>query len=312
MKKFNISFPTAMPFDVVGLGLNSVDSIALLPAFPSPDEKMEIADFVQHGGGQVATAMVACARLGLKTRYIGKVGDDPLGEFSLESIRKEGVDVTAVVRERGVKNQFAIILVDKRSAKRTILWRRDRRLLYRENELSRRVVCQGRILHVDGHDMEATLTAVRWAKEAGMVTVMDADRIDRKTGELIQHIDFLITSESFPSRFTGFTDLPKALSALQEVSRGFVAATLGPQGAVTLVGGTPVFFDGIPIKAVDTTGAGDVFHGAFIYGLLKGWEMEQIFSFANTVAGLKCTRLGGRAVPSIEEVRRYRGLRCSF
>ncbi len=305
VKGFDISFPPDKPFDVVGLGLNSVDFITVLPGVPSPNSKMEIVDFSPHGGGQVATAMVACSRLGLRAMYIGKVGDDPWGDVSLESIRKEGVNVSAVTVEPGARNQFAIILVDQKSGERTILWRRDKRLFYREGELSRKAVCQGRVLHVDGHDLEATLTAVLWAKEEGIVTVMDADKIDARTGELIQHIDFLITSSTFPMRFTGITDPAKALDALQEFTGGFVASTLGPDGAVALVDGSPVYFKGIPIEAVDTTGAGDVFHGAFIYGLIRGWRLDQIFMFANAVAGLKCTGLGGRAVPSLEQVKPY-------
>jgi len=307
MNGFDISFPSGKPFDVVGFGLNSVDFITLLPAFPSSNSKMEMADFSQHGGGQVATAMVTCSRLGIEAKYIGKVGGDPWGEFSLENIQREGVDVSAVTVEPGTRNQFAIILVDQRSGERTILWQRDERLFYRECELSREAVCEGRVLHVDGHDIEATLTAVLWAKEEGIVTVMDADRIDDKTEELIQHIDFLITSSTFPKRFTGISDLPEALVALQQFCGSFVAATLGPEGAVTLVDGSPVYYGAIAIDAVDTTGAGDVFHGAFVYGLIQGWNADQILTFANTVAGLKCAQVGGRAIPSLQEVEEYLG-----
>ena len=305
MRRFDLSLPSGKPFDVVGFGLNAVDFITVLPVFPSPNTKMEMVGFSQHGGGQVATAMVACSRLGIKAKYIGKVGDDTWGEFSLDSIQREGVDVSTVTREPGVKNQFAIILVDQRSGERTILWSRDRRLLYRTNELSREAVCGGTVLHVDGHDIEATLTAVRWAKEEGIVTVMDADRIDEKTGELIQQIDFLITSSTFPMRFTGITELPKALIALQQMCGGFVAATLGQDGAVALVDEIPVYYKAIGVDSIDTTGAGDVFHGAFIYGLIQGWTIDRIFTLANAVAGLKCTRLGGRAIPNWEEVRPY-------
>jgi sugar/nucleoside kinase (ribokinase family) len=305
MKAFNLSFPSGKPFDVVGFGLNSVDMITVLPAFPSPNSKMEIADLSEHGGGQVATAMVTCSRLGIRAKYIGKVGDDLWGEFSLESIQKEGVDVSSVTREPGVKNQFAVVLVDQTSGERTILWRRDKGLLYKQDELSRKAVCEGKVLHVDGHDIEATIKAVRWAKEDGIVTVMDADRIDEKTGELIRHIDFLITSSTFPIRFTGISDLPRALVALQKLCGGFVASTLGLDGAMTLVDDSPIYYRGLSVDAIDTTGAGDVFHGAFIYGLIKGWGVDRVFSFANAVAGIKCTRLGGRAVPRPEEIEQY-------
>jgi sugar/nucleoside kinase (ribokinase family) len=305
MREFTPSFPPDKPFDVVGFGLNSVDFVTVLPTFPSPNGKMEMADFSESGGGQAATAMVTCSRLGLRVKYIGKVGDDPWGEYSLASIEKEGVDVSAVRRETGVKNQFAVVLVDQTSGERTILWRRDKRLLYGEGELCRNSICEGKVLHVDGHDIEATLTAVNWAKQEGIVTVMDADRIDEKTGDLIRHIDFLITSSTFPIRFTGISELPEALIALQECCGGFVAATLGRDGAMALVNGIPVHYRGLGIDAVDTTGAGDVFHGAFIYGLVRGWGVDRIFPFANAVAGLKCTRLGGRSVPSVEEVKGY-------
>jgi sugar/nucleoside kinase (ribokinase family) len=143
---------------------------------------------------------------------------------------------------------------------------------------------------------------VRWAREEGIATVMDADRIDEKTGDLIRHIDFLITSASFPERFTGIDDLPKALAALQKHTGGFVASTLGPKGAVALIDGSPITFRGIRVDPVDTTGAGDVFHGAFICGLVRGWDMTRVFHFANVVAGLKCTRVGGRSVPTLQEV----------
>ena len=241
MSRFDILFPSGKPFDVVGFGLNSVDFITILPAFPSPNSKMEMVDFVPHGGGQTATAMVTCSRLGLKAKYVGKVGTDVWGEFSLQSILNEGVDVSAVTTEGGVKNQFAVVLVNGQTGERTILWRRDKRLLYKAGELSREAICQGRVLHVDGHDIEATLTAVLWAAEEGIVTVMDADRIDEKTGELIKHVDFLITSATFPSRFTGIASLPDALMALKDSCRGFVAATLGSKGAVALMGGSPVY-----------------------------------------------------------------------
>jgi sugar/nucleoside kinase (ribokinase family) len=307
MKRFAVSFPANRPFDVVGFGLNSVDFMTVLPVFPAPNTKMEMTDFSPQGGGQVASAMVTCARLGLTAKYVGKVGDDTWGEFALGGLRDEGVDVSDITIQRGAKNQSAIVLVTQACGERTILWRRDKRLLYREGELSKRAICSGKILHVDGHDIEATLRAVGWARAEGIPTVMDADRIDEETGELIRHIDFLITSSTFPIRFTGIDDLPRAMSALQRRSGGFVAATLGSDGAVAMVEGRPVYYGGVAVEAVDTTGAGDVFHGAFICGLLRGWTIREVFTFANTVAGLKCTRLGGRGAPTLQEVEAYLG-----
>ena len=305
MERFKLAFPEDKPFDVVGFGLNSIDFVTLLPGFPAPNSKMEMTYFYPHGGGQVATAMVTCARLGLKTRYIGKVGGDAWGELALTGIRDEGVDVSAVTIEEEAKNQSAIVLVTQEFGERTILWQRDKRLLYSQDELPRQAICSGKILHIDGHDIQAALTAVRWARAEGIVTVMDADRIDEATGELIRQIDFLITSSTFPGRFTGIDDLSEALVALQAWTGGFVGATLGPEGAVAMVGGSPVYYDGLAVEAVDTTGAGDVFHGAFIYGLVRGWTIDEVFIFANAVAGLKCRKPGGRSAPSLSEVEAY-------
>jgi sugar/nucleoside kinase (ribokinase family) len=306
--KFNLRFQQRKPYDVVGLGLNAVDFLCVIPTFPALDTKIEIVDYEKQGGGQVATAMVACSKWGLRTKYIGKVGENDLGMFSLESIREAGVDVSCVTVERGATNQFAFILIDKGSGERTIIWHRDRRLLYREDQLSKEDVCAGKILHVDGHDIEATIKAIRWAREEGIFTVIDIDKVEEKTPELIRDVDFLITSSTFGPKLTGIEDREKALMALKRYNKGFLCATLGRDGAMAVVGDRIVYSRGFEVEAMDTTGAGDVFHAAFIYGLIRNWEALEILRFANAVAALKCTRIGGRSVPTLEEVNSFLSL----
>lgn len=304
--RFNLSFPKNKPFDVVGMGLNSVDFLTLVPHFPEFNSKMRIRQFSKQGGGQVATAMVALARWGVKTKYIGKVGGDDLGLFSLESIRQEGVDVSSVTIEPDAPNQFAVILVDGISGERTILWDRDERLMYREGEIKQKEVCSGKILHLDGHDIHAAIQCARWAKEEGMPTVIDIDKVEPLTGELIREIDFVITSSRFPSLYTGIQDREKALFELQKHTNGFLCATLGDEGAMALLDGEIFYSKGFPIKAVDTTGAGDVFHAGFIYGLLQNWEIEEMLKFANAVAALKCRDLGGRrGIPTLNQIQAF-------
>ncbi|MBP1700646.1 MAG: PfkB domain protein [Deltaproteobacteria bacterium] len=289
------------PFDVVGMGLNAVDFISVVPEFPAPNSKMEIL-----GGGQVATALVALSRWGVKTKYIGKVGEDDLGNFSLHSIRQEGVEVSSVTTEPSATNQVAIILVEKSTGERTILWNRDERLMYRKGELRKEEVCSGKILHLDGHDIQAALQCVRWAKEEGIPTLIDLDKVESLTSKLIQEIDFVITSSRFPMLYTGISDQRKALLELQKHTSGFLCATLGHEGAVALINGEFLYVKGFEVKALDTTGAGDVFHAGFIYGLLQNWEVAEILRFANAVAALKCRDLGGRkGIPSLEEVQRF-------
>ena len=306
--KFNLRFQQRKPFDVVGLGLNAVDFLCLIPKFPAFDTKTEIVRYEKRGGGQVATAMVACSKWGLRTKYVGKVGGNDLGMFSLKSIREAGVDVSSVTVERDATNQFAFILIDKESGERTIIWHRDKKLIYKEGQLSREDVCKGKILHVDGHDIGATIKTIKWAKEEGIFTVIDIDKVEEKTPDLIRNVDFLIASSNFGPKLTGIEDREKALLALKRYNRGFLCATLGREGAMAVVGDRIIYSKGFEVEAVDTTGAGDIFHAGFIYGLIKNWDVVEILRFANVVAALKCTRMGGRSVPTLEEVDSFLGV----
>jgi len=294
------------PFDVVGMGLNSVDFLSLVPEFPAPNSKMKMLRFSKQGGGQVATAMVALSRWGVKTKYIGKVGEDELGQFSLKSIRQEGVDVSSMTVEPNATSQFAMIIVNGPAGERTILWNRDERLKYQEGELRKEEVCSGKLLHLDGHDIRAALQCARWAKAEGIPVAIDLDKVEPLTSELIKEIDFLICSSRLPALYTGISDQKKALLELQKHTPGFLCATLGHEGAVALVHGEFLYAEGFKVKAVDTTGAGDVFHGGFIYGLLQNWAVLDILRFANAVAALKCRELGGRkGIPTLEETQKF-------
>jgi sugar/nucleoside kinase (ribokinase family) len=294
------------PFDVVGMGLNSVDFLCLVPEFPTPNSKMQIRRFSKQGGGQVATAMVALSRWGVKAKYLGKIGEDQLGQLSLHSIRREGVDISSVMTEPHATNQFAMIIVDGSTGERTILWNRDDRLTYHEGELRKDEVCSGKILHLDGHDIHAALQCARWAKEEGITTVIDLDKVEPLTSELIKRIDIVITSSRFPALYTKISDREKAFLELQKHTSGFLCATLGHEGAMALVEGKVIYVEGLKVKTVDTTGAGDVFHGGFIYGLLQNWELGEILRFANAASALKCQDLGGRkGIPTLEEVQRF-------
>ncbi len=170
-------------------------------------------------------------------------------------------------------------------------------------------VCAGRLLHLDGEDQQAALLAAVWAREAGIPVVMDIDRVRERTGELIRMADFLIASASFPEELTGIADPPAALRAMRRLCPGFLAVTLGAEGAAALFGDEYVRFPAFPVEAVDTTGAGDLFHGAFLYGLLRNWPAGSIMKFANATAALGCMRIGVRAgIPAPAEALRLAGL----
>ncbi len=301
-----VKLPFTLPFkqyDVAGLGLNAVDHLCVIPHFPKFDSKLKMLDFRKQGGGQAATAMVACQRLGLKTRYLGKVGDDDFGHFSRKGLEDEGIDIQGVSVVPGVRNQFAFILIDQDSGERTILWDRDKQLVMRPEELLRDIVCSAKVLLVDGHDAAAAVQAVRWAKEEGMVVVMDAERISEDTAELVSLVDIVIGERHFPERFTDIPDLKKALAEISRRGPSLAGVTLGKEGVLVLYDGTYYHSPAYEVNCRDTTGAGDVFHAAFIRALFEDWDLARCLDFSNAVAALKCRGLGGRAsLPSFDEV----------
>ena len=304
--RIDLPIPQNKPFDVVGVGVNVIDYLFRIPHFPESNTKMDALGATIQGGGLTATAMVACARLGLKTRYIGKFGSSEIGRMAREELSAEGLDLTGSVVAEGVPNRFCVVLVEEGSGHRIIIRQQDERIWLTPDDLTREAVCAGRALHLDGHEGDAALQAARWAKQAGIPVSMDAEEPTQHREELFSLTDILIVSQRFARTLTGKTAPADILQALTKFGSACVGLTRGEAGSALLHRGVLVEVPGFPVKVVDTTGAGDVFHGAFLYGLLQGWEAGDILRFANAVSALKCTRLGGRAgIPTLAEVQAF-------
>ena len=290
-------------FDVVGVGLSAMDYLGIIDTYPPPaDVKIHMDEFTKQGGGPAATALVALARLGAKTAFVGKMGDDESGLFMKRSLEEENVDVTHVVVEPGASSPPAFIVVDKNSGGRTIFWTDAHISPLEVAELDREFITSARILHLDGLQMEASLAAAQWARESGMTVVLDGDTLMPGIDKLVALTDVLIASHNFAKRFTGQNDLEKALDKMHSFGPGLVGITLGRDGCMFSNGDGIMQKAGFDVPVVDTTGAGDVFHGAFVFGLLHEWSLERTAEFANAVAALKCRKLGGRAgIPSFDE-----------
>ena len=300
---FDIRWPRQRPFNVVGLGLNAVDWICVLPHYPAHNTKLQMQSQYKLGGGQVATASALCARYGLRVRYVGRVGDDDLGQFSLQDLQTEPMDVSLVDVVAGTFSQYAVILVDRPTGERTILWDRDPALHYGENDLQREWVVEGQLLHIDGHDQPASIRAAEWAKRSGMKVSLDIDKVQPGVEGLLELTDFVIPSVNFVRSFSGKKDWEEGLRDIAEVTPGFIAVTRGKQGSAALWDGEIHRVPGITVNAVDTTGAGDIFHGAFIYALLQDWSVGRCLRFSNAAGALACTRYGARAgIPLLQEV----------
>jgi len=297
-----LEIPGNRKFQVIGFGENAVDQVCKVPEFPRHDTKVQMEKMLMLGGGTIATACTLCARYGLRTRYVGRVGDDEKGDFARRELDAEPMDCVIEVVPMA-SSHFSLIIVDRPTGGRTILWERDPRLLYAEGELSPKALVEGQILHLDGNDVAASIQAATWARENGMRVFLDVDKVQDNVDQLLSLVDFAIPSVEFVKNFSGSEDWREGLRTVKEYCRGLVVVTLGEQGSAVLWEGDIHKYKAFPIKTVDSTGAGDVFHGAFIYGMLQGWPLGRCMKFSNAAGGLACTRLGARsAIPTLEEV----------
>ena len=292
-------------WDVVGVGANSVDYVHLLPGYPQPFgtfAKMKIERQEILCGGQMATAMCACARLGLRARYAGVTGTDENGRRVRNELQKRGIDLTDVII-RDAQNQFAVILVDETNGDRIVLWDRDERLLMRERDIPVEAIAAARVLHVDDVDQAAAIRAAQVARERGIACTSDIDRLTDRTGELISAVRIPIFAEHVPPRLTGLNDQQEALRALMQPQHTMACVTLGERGAMAVDRTGTHYVPAFEVEAVDTTGAGDVFRAGFIYALLREWPTEEVLRFANAAAAVSCTRLGALGgIPALDEV----------
>ena len=285
----------AKAFDVVGVGQNATDTVLLVPHFPEYAGKAPFAEEVMSPGGQVASAIVACQRLGLRSKYIGSVGDDLRGTIQMRSLLDEGINVDHVQIRLGCPNQSAYIIVDQRTGERTVFWRRDDSLRLDASQIDPAQITCARLLHIDGHDTEAVAHAARLAREAGMPVTVDVDTIYHGFERVLQYVDYLIASSEFPVQWTNERDPFRALRLMQEEYGMKVAAmTLGAYGALAYSEGRFHYSPAFVVSCADTTGAGDVFHGAFCYAVLEDYPLEAALEFSNAMAALNCRVLGAR------------------
>ncbi len=291
-------------YDVIGVGANSVDYVYRLPAYPRPDSasaKMRIDSHLVSCGGQTATAMSTCAALGLRAKYVGAVGSDDNGRRMRDELSARNVDLSAVVT-RDASNRFAVILLDQTVGERVVLWDRDAGLSLTDDELTAAITGM-RLVHVDDEDQEAAIRAAEIGRAAGVPVTSDIERLTDRTEELIARVTVPIFAEHLLQELTGESDFERALRKLRRTHDGLLCVTLGARGSMLLDGDTLHHEPARRVEVVDTTGAGDVFRGAFIYALLRGDTPRDILTFANAAAAISCTRIGAIAsVPILSDV----------
>jgi sulfofructose kinase len=291
---------------VTGLGQCSLDYLALVDTYPGIDTKKEVLEWHEQGGGPVATALVALSRLGVRCRFYGITGDDAEGEMIRRSLADEGVDAGGLKRRENASSQVAFIAVEKVSAKRTIFWKRPSGGAMGAEEIGEDFFEGCDFLLLDGLMREASLRAAEGAAARNIPVMLDAGTARPGLLEIAEQCDYLVASEGF-ARGNGWDLSPESLVRKKEaLGLRTLTITLGAEGSITLSDDRLYRIPSFVVDAVDTTGAGDVFHGGYIYGLLQGWEIRDTVIFASAFAAMKCRKMGGRAgIPALDEVRAF-------
>lgn len=289
---------------VAGLGQCSLDYIAITEGYPGEDTKFEAAEMLVQGGGPVATALVALSRLKVKTFFSGVIADDPAGVEIQRGLKAEGVDIRGLVKRRGGSSQTANIIVNLSNATRTIIWKRATVKALTPNEVRASFIKGKRFLLLDGLMPEASVKAARIARRAGVPVMLDAGGARPGMLDLAGLSDYVVCSEEFAA---GLAETPgRALKRLASLGPRAATITLGKGGSITWSEGVEFPTPAFRVRAVDTTGAGDVFHGGYIYGLLKGWDIRRTLTFASAFAALKCLAPGGRGgIPTLSRTLRF-------
>jgi sulfofructose kinase len=298
------------PIKIVGLGLATLDILIRLKDMPAWGGHTPVDDLAIEGGGMTATAMVAARRLGVPAGYMGTAGGGYAGEIYLRSITERGVDTSRVVCRPEPERRIVMVYINE-AGDRMFSGLRD----WGENwlapaELDRAYLTSADYLLIDGFHYDAALVAAEWMHAAGKKVLFDGSQatgtIDDRIHRLLRHVDYLICGEGFVPALTGEADLWGAGRAALAAGPSVVVQTEGADGSYTVTADEAFHTPAFPVDVVDTTGAGDVFHGAYLVGLLKGWPLRQVSTFASAVAALKCTRLGGRdGIPTFDEAMRF-------
>jgi sulfofructose kinase len=286
-------------YDAVCIGLNAFDHLCQVPRFPDRGGKIRMSRFATSGGGQSATAACCLAKLGWRVAYGGVCGDDEPGRKAGPWLEEFGVDARGLKVKPGSASQQAFIMVEEDSAERTIVWHRDEACRLEPEDIDEDMIKAGRVLHLDGHFVEPSLKAARMAREHGLLVSLDGERVYGETKELVSLCHVVMGSRRFAQRLTGTRDQRASLEALAAMGPLWAGRTLGAEGAEMIAAGEYIRQPGFAVQAIDTTGAGDVFHAGMVHALLMGQGPRRALATACAVAAMSVTALGGRsALPS--------------
>ena len=291
----------------VGIGACVMDTLLEIPNFPKEDTKMRANKVKQAGGGPVATGLVAAAKLGAKTEYLGVLSDDAGGKFLLDDFKKYKVKTDNVEILSGFRSFTSVIWLSSESSSRTCVFDKGDLPPLKLNNEQKKAIINADLLMIDGNEINGAAEAVKIACENGTKVLYDAGGIYDNVDSLLPFVDILIPSEEFALGITGEKTVEAAAKKLYfEYNPEVVVITEGKKGGTLYDGTSITVYPAFPVNVVDSNGAGDVFHGAFAAGFLKGFDFLKCCFFASAVSALKCTGVGAReSVPDYETVKKF-------
>lgn len=282
-------------YDIVGFGIATIDHFGVVESFPVEDTKQRLLEYTQRGGGTVATPLVTCARLGLRAAYLGRIGIDPASVAIENAFKSEEVDTSESIRDEAYEPPVALVIVNPANQSRTIAFHWDHEVPIDPSQIDEDIVRNSKVLYLDAHEGAASLHHAKAARDAGRLVVVDGDNYTDGIRPVLPHANVIIGSERFARQFSGDSDAERAAALLYERFGGVCGITAGRNGSYLVTDDGPLYQPAFPVDVVDTTGAGDVYHGAFVKGLLSGWSVRDTARFSSAVAAIKCRSLGGQA-----------------
>ena len=294
-----------MQAEVLGYGISCVDYMAVVDKIPEIDETTIMVDFSKQMGGPVAVAMAAFSNLGGRASYAGGIGKDENGRIIKETLNMFKVDIRPVIERKSFVSPFSFVLIEKKSGKRTIIFNPGCTSSIRFSEFDISYFRNVKFLHLEGFLTEEAIKAADWAHTNNIAVVLDAGFYLPRMDALLKKSDIVVASKDFTVELGGSSVLKEGVKKIKKIApdTNLIVATGGEEGSVCLYENNFFYQPAFKIKPIDTTGAGDVFHGAFLFGLVKNWGIQKVLEFSSAAAAFKCTRQGGiKGIPDYDEV----------
>lgn len=298
-----------MRMPIIGTGTAVYDVLLKLTDFPGEERHVGVIEQKTQGGGMTATAMVAVARLGQNCAFFGNLGDDENGQKILQGLVDEGVNVDGVEMLPGYVNTVSYVLINSKNGSRTFLANKENTPPIELTDIRKKLIENASVVHMDGGHYESDVRIAQYAREKGVTVSYDACRGEREAANncrLLPLCDIVITCADYPEKVCGKGNLEDNIKALAQYGSRILITTLGSKGCAALINDEIRYFPAYKVDVVDTTGAGDVFHGSFLYAYNQGLTLEECIRFASATAAIKCTKIGGRSgIPTAEEVNEF-------